>query len=151
MQRSNENLCLQPCHIWLLKKKLCNASQHVLTLFTTSMAHTCSESLCKAFLIGFLVKSSNINCNAIFKSLMVFGLFVACGVSPYLNKNSFCYVTFGNTFLDHQNQWGGLTKIDITFDPFDIFWWNLAVIRRNELPLGLLNFILKFLFLVEIF
>ena len=40
-------------------------------------------------------------------------------------------------FLDRQNQWGGLTKSDITFDPFDILWLNLAVIRRNELPLGL--------------
>ena len=52
-------------------------------------------------------------------------------------KNRFCYVILGNTFLDRQNQWGGLTKIAITFDPFDISWRNLAVIRRNELPLGL--------------
>ena len=52
-------------------------------------------------------------------------------------KNGFCYVILGNTLLDRQNQWGGLIKIDITFDPFDILWWNLAVIRRNELPLGL--------------
>ena len=42
-----------------------------------------------------------------------------------------------NTFLDRQNQWGGLTKSDVTFDPFDIFWRNLAVMRRIELPLGL--------------
>ena len=49
----------------------------------------------------------------------------------------FCYATLRNTFLDRQNLWGGLTKIDITFDPFDIFGRNLAVIRRNELPLGL--------------
>ena len=52
-------------------------------------------------------------------------------------KNRFCYVTLRNTFFDRQNQWDGLTKSDITFDPFDIFWSNLAVIRRNELPLGL--------------
>ena len=32
-------------------------------------------------------------------------------------KNRFCYVTLRNTFFDHQNQWGGLTKSDITFDP----------------------------------
>ena len=36
--------------------------------------------------------------------------------------NEFSYVTLRNTFLDHQNQWDGLTKSDITFDPFDIFW-----------------------------
>ena len=36
-------------------------------------------------------------------------------------KNRFCYVTLRNTFLDRKNQWGGLTKSDITFDPFDIF------------------------------
>ena len=37
-------------------------------------------------------------------------------------KNRFCYVTLRNTFLDRQNQWGGLTKSDITIDPFDISW-----------------------------
>ena len=37
-------------------------------------------------------------------------------------KNDFCYVVLGNTFLDRQNLWSGLTKIDITFDPFDILW-----------------------------
>ena len=63
--------------------KLSSASQHVLTLSTTSLARTCSESLYKAFLMGFLhVKSLNTNCNATFKSLIVFGLFVACGISP---------------------------------------------------------------------
>ena len=36
-------------------------------------------------------------------------------------KIDFCYVTLGNTFLNRQKQWGGLTKSDITFDPFDIF------------------------------
>ena len=66
-------------------------------------------------------------------------------------KSSFCYVILGYTFLDRQNQWGGLTKIDITFDPFDIFWLNLAVICRNELSLGLQNLILRFRFLAEIF
>ena len=65
-------------------------------------------------------------------------------------KNCFCYVTLRNTFLDRQNQWGGLTKSDIPFDPFDTLWWNFAVIRRNELPWGLYNFILKFQFLAEI-
>ena len=50
-------------------------------------------------------------------------------------KNCFCYVILCNTFLDRQNQWGGLTKSDITFDPFDMFWLNLAVMHRNELPL----------------
>ena len=52
-------------------------------------------------------------------------------------KIDFYYVTLCNTFLDRQNQWDGLTKSYITFDPFDIFWSNLAVIRRNELPSGL--------------
>ena len=52
-------------------------------------------------------------------------------------KKEFCYVTLCNTFLDGQNQRGGLTKSDITFDPFDMFWRNLVVMRRNELPLGL--------------
>ena len=52
-------------------------------------------------------------------------------------KIDFYYVVLRNTFLDRQNQWGGLTKSDITFDPFDILWLNLAVIRRNELPLSL--------------
>ena len=56
-----------------------------------------------------------------------------------------------NRFLDRQNQWGGLTKSDITFDLFDIFCRNLAVIRRNKLPLGLQNFNLKFLFLAAVF
>ena len=42
--------------------------------------------------------------------------------SRYNFKNGFCYVILGNTFLDSQNQWGGLTKINVTFDPFDIFW-----------------------------
>ena len=37
-------------------------------------------------------------------------------------KNEFSYVTLRNTLLDRQNQWGGLTKSDITFDPFDILW-----------------------------
>ena len=37
-------------------------------------------------------------------------------------KNEFFYVTLRHTFLDRQNQWGGLTKNDITFDPCDIFW-----------------------------
>ena len=27
-----------------------------------------------------------------------------------------------NTFLNRKNQWSDLTKIDITFDPFDISW-----------------------------
>ena len=49
----------------------------------------------------------------------------------------FYYVTLRNTFLDRQNQWSGLTKIDIIFDPFKIFWLNLAVKRRNELSLAL--------------
>ena len=58
-----------------------------------------------------------------------------------------------DTFLDRQNQWGGLTKSDITFDPFEIFLWNLGVMRKNELSLGSLrkNLILRFLFLAEIF
>ena len=51
-------------------------------------------------------------------------------------KNRSCYVILSNTFLDRQNQWGGLTKSDIIFDPFGIFWLNLVVIRRNELHLG---------------
>ena len=55
----------------IVKNKLCNASQHVLTLSTTSMAHTCSESLFKAFLMGFLGIASNTNCNSTFKSLIV--------------------------------------------------------------------------------
>ena len=42
--------------------------------------------------------------------------------SRYDVKNGFCYVMLGNMFLDRQNQWGGLTKIYITFDPFDIVW-----------------------------
>ena len=37
-------------------------------------------------------------------------------------KNRMCYVTLRDTFLDRQNQWGGLTTSTITFDPFDIFW-----------------------------
>ena len=37
-------------------------------------------------------------------------------------KNEFCYITLRNKFLDRQNQWGGLTKSDITFDPFDNLW-----------------------------
>ena len=37
-------------------------------------------------------------------------------------KNGFFNVILGNTFLDRQNQWSGLTKIDVTFDPFEIFW-----------------------------
>ena len=52
-------------------------------------------------------------------------------------KIDFYYVTLRNTFLDRQNQWNCLTKIDITFDPFEIYWLNLAVIRRNELSLAL--------------
>ena len=36
--------------------------------------------------------------------------------------NCFCYVILGNMFFDRQNQWDGLTKSDMTFDPFDIFW-----------------------------
>ena len=55
----------------------------------------------------------------------------------YFFESGFCYVILGNTFLDGQNQRGGLTKIYITFDPFDIFWLNFAARRRNELPLGL--------------
>ena len=35
-------------------------------------------------------------------------------------KNEFCNVTLRNTFLNRKNQWGGLTKSDITFDQFDI-------------------------------
>ena len=35
-------------------------------------------------------------------------------------NNGFYYTALRNTFLDRQNQWGGLTKSDITFDPFDI-------------------------------
>ena len=42
--------------------------------------------------------------------------------SGYDLKNAFFYVILGNTFLDRQNQWSGLTKIDVTFDPFEIFW-----------------------------
>ena len=43
-------------------------------------------------------------------------------------NNRFCYFMLRNTFLDHQNQWGGLTKSDITFDPFDIGEvWQLYV------------------------
>ena len=52
-------------------------------------------------------------------------------------KIDFCYVARRNMFLDRQNQWGGLTKSDITFYVCDIFWLNLAVVRRNELPLGM--------------
>ena len=33
-----------------------------------------------------------------------------------------CNVTLRNTFLNRQNQWGGLTKSNITFDPFEFFW-----------------------------
>ena len=33
-------------------------------------------------------------------------------------ENGFCYVILGNTFLDRQNRWGDLTKMDITFDVF---------------------------------
>ena len=42
-------------------------------------------------------------------------------------KIDFCYVALRNMFLDRQNQWSGLTKSDITFDPFDIFWLNLPI------------------------
>ena len=33
-------------------------------------------------------------------------------------ENGFCYVILGNTFLDRQNRWGDLTKMDITFEFF---------------------------------
>ena len=46
---------------------------------------------------------------------------------------AFCCITF----LNNQKTVGGLTKSDITFVLFEIFWWNLAAIRRNELPLSL--------------
>ena len=65
-------------------------------------------------------------------------------------KNVVCYVMLCNGFLDHQNQWGGLTKSDITFDSFEIFLRNLVVKRIYELPLGLYSLILKFLFLAKI-
>ena len=42
-------------------------------------------------------------------------------------KIDFYYAALRNTFLDRQNQWSGLTKSDITFDPFDIFWLNLPI------------------------
>ena len=51
-------------------------------------------------------------------------------------NNHVFYLMLRNTFLDRLNQWGGLTKSDIIFDPFGIFWLNLVVIRRNELHLG---------------
>ena len=46
---------------------------------------------------------------------------------------AFCNVTFFN----HQKTEGVLTKSDVTFVLFEIFLWNLAIIRRNELPLSL--------------
>ena len=33
-------------------------------------------------------------------------------------ESGFCYVILGNTFLDRQNRWGDLTKMDITFEFF---------------------------------
>ena len=33
-------------------------------------------------------------------------------------ENGFCYVILGDTFLNRQNRWGDLTKMDITFDVF---------------------------------
>ena len=51
-------------------------------------------------------------------------------------KIDFYYVMLRNTFLDRQNQWSGLTKIDITFDPFEFFLVKFGI-RRNELSLGL--------------
>ena len=39
-----------------------------------------------------------------------------------VKKIGFYYVTLRETFLVRQNQWSGLTKIDITFDLFEIFW-----------------------------
>ena len=53
----------------------------------------------------------------------------------WLNKIAFCCVTY---FWPSKN---GLTKSDITFVPFEICCWNLAVIRRYELPLSLWNVI----------
>ena len=48
---------------------------------------------------------------------------------------AFCCVTF----LNHQKTVtvGGLTKSDITFVLFEIFWLNLAMVRRYELRLSL--------------
>ena len=40
----------------------------------------------------------------------------------YNFKNRLGYDILGNMFFDRQNQWGGLTKSDIPFDPFDTLW-----------------------------
>ena len=70
--------------------------------------------------------------------LVVDTLNTCCDIGVQLCKKiSLCYVILRHMFLNRQNQWGGLTKSDITFVPFKIFWWNLAFICKNELPLSL--------------
>jgi hypothetical protein len=46
-------------------------------------------------------------------------------------------------FPKRQNQWGGPTKSHATLVPFAIFWSNVAVTCKNELPLSMRNFIPK--------
>ena len=45
---------------------------------------------------------------------------------------------------------GRLTKSGITFVLYEIFGWNLAIIRWYEWPLSLQNLVLKFLILAKI-
>ncbi len=77
--------------------------------------------------------------------LVVDTLNTCCDIGMLLGKKiGLCYVMLRHMFLKRQNQWGGLIKSYITFVPFEIFWWNLAVICKNELPLSLYNFIQKY-------
>ena len=53
---------------------------------------------------------------------------------------TFCCVT---CFWTIKKQWVGLTESHITFVLLEIVWWNLAVMRKYELPLSLYNLIKK--------